>query len=238
MLTPAEYHAAIERDANAVADILRSTDLEAAIPACPGWTLRDLGRHLGAVHRWALEAVQTGRSGEEPSGPSQREELVAWFELGAAALVDGLRGADPEAPTWTFGPPPRRVSFWSRRQAHETSIHLVDAEQAVGVHGRLDPLLAADGIDEVVSVFFPRQVRLNRIPPLTHGIRIVLTDATQSTFVLAGDGTDPSASTQATISGPAEAVLLSLWGRADLERLSIDGDPDVVRAMLWAGITP
>jgi uncharacterized protein (TIGR03083 family) len=238
MLTPAEYHAAIERDANAVTDILRSADLEAAVPACPGWTVGDLGRHLGAVHRWALEAVQTGRSGEEQSGPRQREALVAWFEQGAAALVDGLSTADPESPTWTFGPPPRRVSFWSRRQAHETSIHLVDAQQAVGVHGRLDPLLAADGVDEVVTVFFPRQVRLNRIPPLTHGVRVVLTDGSRATLSLAGDGTDPSAPTHATIRGPAEAVLLALWGRADIGDLAIDGDPDVVRAVLWAGITP
>ena len=238
MLTSAEYHAALDRDSGAFIDIVRTADLESTVPACPGWTLRDLGRHLGGVHRWALEAVLAGRSGDVPNGPTDREPLVDWLEQGAAALLDGLRNSDPDAPTWTFGRPPRRVSFWSRRQAHETSIHLVDAQQAVGDRGWLDPRLAADGVDEVVTMFFPRQVRLDRIPPLSHGIRLVATDAVGPTWILSGDGTDPSASTDATITGPAEEVLLALWGRADLDGLVVEGDPAVVRSVLWAGITP
>jgi uncharacterized protein (TIGR03083 family) len=238
VLTLDEYHAHLEHDSGAIIDILRSSDLDASVPSCPGWTLWDLGRHLGAVHRWALEIVRTGRVAELPEGPAERGELVAWMEQGAAALVTGLRAADAEAPTWTFGPKPRQASFWSRRQAHETAMHLVDAQQSVGIAHRVEPSLAADGIDEVVGVFFPRQVRLSRIPPLTHGIRVVATDGSRESWVLAGDGTDPAAATDATISGPAAGLLLALWGRADVDDLAVDGDPALVRTVLWAGITP
>jgi uncharacterized protein (TIGR03083 family) len=238
MLTPREYHEALERDAAAFVDIVRSADADAPVPACPGWQLADLARHLGGVHRWALEAVRTGQPGEQPSGPADPSALAAWLAEGADALVHALRTADPDAPTWTFGPAPRLVSFWGRRQAHETAVHLVDAQQAAGLPSRMDPRLAADGVDEVVTMFFPRQVRLERIPPLARGLRVVLSDVLGASFVLAGDGTDPDAPAAATLTGPAADVLLALWGRGDLDGLHVEGDRDLAASVLAAGITP
>jgi uncharacterized protein (TIGR03083 family) len=237
MLTPSEYHDALERDAAAFVEVVRTADAAGPVPACPGWGLADLGRHLGSVHRWARDAIRTGRAGAEPLGPADRVELIAWLTEGADALVATLRDTDPEAPTWTFGPPPHRVSFWGRRQAHETTIHLVDAQQSAGRPVRLDGRLAADGVMEVATMFFPRQVRLGRIAPLQVGLRIVLTDAPE-TAVLAGDGTDRDAPTAATITGTAADVLLVLWGRAELSSLAVDGDPGIARSVLAAGITP
>jgi hypothetical protein len=57
-------------------------------------------------------------------------------------------------------PPPRR--FWARRQAHETTIHSVDAIAArsqrwpTASDVAIDPLLAADGIDELLMGFITR----------------------------------------------------------------------------------
>lgn len=237
MLTPSEYHDALERDAAAFVEVVRTTDPTCPVPACPGWGLADLGRHLGSVHRWAREAIRTGRAGAEPLGPADRAELVAWLTEGADALVATLRNTDPGAPTWTFGSPPHQVGFWGRRQAHETAVHLVDAQQSAGLPVRMDGRLAADGVIEVATMFFPRQVRLGRIGPLRYGLRIVLTDAPE-TAVLAGDGTDRDAPTAATITGTAADVLLVLWGRVALATLDVDGDPEVARSVLAAGITP
>jgi uncharacterized protein (TIGR03083 family) len=237
MLTPSEYHEALERDAAAFVEAVRTADPAGPVPACPGWGLADLGRHLGSVHRWAREAVLTGHAGVEPPGPEDREALVAWLAEGAAALVATLRDTDPQAPTWTFGPPPHRVAFWGRRQAHETAMHLVDAQQSAGLPVRMDAHLAADGVLEVTTMFFPRQVRLGRIAPLQDGLRIVLTDAPE-TAVLAGDGTDPDAPATTTVTGSAADILLVLWGRAGLATLAVDGDPDIARSVLAAGITP
>ena len=69
-------------------------------------------------------------------------------------------------------PPPRR--FWARRQAHETTIHSVDAVAAA--LGRwptasdvtIDPVLAADGIDELLTGFITRgKGRLHTAEPYT-----------------------------------------------------------------------
>ena len=45
--------------------------------------------------------------------------------------------------------PRSSVSFWWRRQLHETLVHRVDAELAGGAHvGEVSPVVAADGIAE------------------------------------------------------------------------------------------
>jgi uncharacterized protein (TIGR03083 family) len=231
------FLAALARDAGAFADLVADADLDVPVPACPGWTVRDLASHLGGIHRWAEQIVASGAPGDEPRGPHEREALHEWFVEGAAQLVARLTTTPADSPAWTFGPRPREVSFWVRRQAHETSMHLGDALRALGEEHSVGPGFAADGVDEVVRVFFPGRVRRGRIPPLSRGIRIVLDDDPR-TFVLAGDGTDAAARTDATLSGPSHAVLLALWGRAGLGGLGVEGDPDTVLEVLAAGLTP
>jgi uncharacterized protein (TIGR03083 family) len=237
MLDRSSYLASLERDAAAFVALLSEAELDAGVPDCPGWQVVDLAGHLGGVHRWARDAVVTGAPGDEPTGPRERGRLVAWFVEGAALLVDTLITTDPDAECWTFGPRPRTASFWVRRQPHETAMHLRDLRRAVGVEAALDPPLAADGVDEVVTVFFPRQVRLERTPPLTVGVRLAATDVAAS-WVLAGDGTDAGATCVATLSGRAEDLLLWLWHRKGGEALEITGDASAVSAAHATALTP
>jgi uncharacterized protein (TIGR03083 family) len=238
MLTHDTYLASLRRDSAAFAGLLLDADLATEVPDCPGWDLGGLARHLAGVHRWARGVVTTGRPGDEPVGPHDRDELHQWFVSGAAQLLDALRTTDPEAPVWTFGVPPRKVEFWLRRQPHETSMHLGDARRALGLPHAVGPDFAADGVDEVVTLMAPRQVRLDRIPRIEHGVRLVATDVPGSSWVLAGDGTDPRAATVATITGTAEDLLLALWRREGLVRLRIDGDTEAARATLALALTP
>ena len=124
------------------------------------------------------------------------------------------------------------------RQAHETAMHLVDAHQALGTPTSIEAGLASDGVDEVVSMYYPRQVRMGRTEPLIPGVRITLDESPDVTYVLAGDGTDPEAPTGALIAGSAERVLLVLWGRASIEDLRIVVDQLVAEAALRSAITP
>jgi uncharacterized protein (TIGR03083 family) len=238
VLTKDECHAILGSSARTFIELVATADLGTPVPSCPGWNLLDLARHVGSVHRWATECILTGAPAEEPEGPTEQSALMSWMEVGAHRLVTLLRASDPQAPTWNFGPPPRTVSFWSRRQAHETVLHLWDAHHAIGVDDDIAPALALDGVDEVCTMFFPRQVRLGRIPPVAHGIAVELEEAPGTRYVVAGDGTDASVGTVATIRGPAAYVLLALWGRRGIEHLKVDGDPDVVRAVLRSGIVP
>ncbi|MFN8167587.1 MAG: maleylpyruvate isomerase family mycothiol-dependent enzyme [Candidatus Nanopelagicales bacterium] len=238
MLTRDDLLSSLDRDMRAFAEVLRTVDLSLDVPDCPGWTIADLGRHLAEVHSWAYGIVATGSPGEPDEITTDPTALSAAYRDQAARLLDALRTTDPAAPVWTMGPPPREASFWVRRQAHETGMHLGDALRALDLDVHIDVDVAADGVDEVVTVFFPRQVRLERIPPLAQGIRIELTDVPGTAYVVAGDGTDPDASTVATVRGSAADVLLALWHRGGIERLDVDGDGIAVLSAFATALTP
>lgn len=116
-------------------------------------------------------------------------------------------------------------------------MHLHDLEMALGQTEPIDAVLAADGIDEVRNVFFPRQVRLGRIPALERSLAVIVAE-TGDRHVFSGDGTE-DAPAEVTVTAPAEVLLLALWHRipADDERLTIEGDPEAARAVLTAGLT-
>ncbi|MBI1377269.1 MAG: maleylpyruvate isomerase family mycothiol-dependent enzyme [Frankiales bacterium] len=231
------YLTSLERDSAAFADLLAEADLAAPVPHCPGWTVTDLALHLSGVHRWARTAVVTAAPGEEPVGPSDRDGLVAWCRAGSAELLETLRTTDPSTPVWHFGPKPRVASFWVRRQAHETAVHLGDLRRAAGRDAPMDPELAADGVDEVVTVFFPRQVRLGRTPPVELAVAVTLTD-TGGSWVVSGDGLTPGSDPVAGVEGSAYDVLHALWHRADADALRIVGDEAAARAVLAAALAP
>ena len=87
-------------------------------------------------------------------------------------------------------------------------------------------------------MFFPRQVRLGRIPPLTGSLGIRVDD---QELVLAGDGIAPLVGPpDATVGGPPDALALLLWGRVGLDdhRIALTGDRSIAAAVLSAGIVP
>ena len=239
-LTPSACLAHLERAAATFADVLQAGDLDAPVPDCPSWQLVDLAHHLGGVHRWARTALVEGRPGSEiaTDAPTQRAALLDWFRDGAETLATTLRDTDPATPCWTFGPRPRTAAFWFRRQAHETALHARDAAVSQGPPPPLPPDLAHDGVDEVVGMFFPRQVRFGRIPPLPAALALETTEGAR--WVLAGDGTGSETDAPATVRGPAEALLLVLWHRIPLDddRLAVSGQRQVADTVLGSALTP
>jgi uncharacterized protein (TIGR03083 family) len=238
VLSRRTYLDSLDRDARAFGELIRTADPATSVPDCPGWSLADLARHLGGVHRWAHGVLTTGSPDEEPTGPDAHDALVPWFDEGAAALLGALDAIDPQTPVWTFGPQPRLAEFWLRRQPHETSMHLGDARRALGLAHPVDHAFAADGVDEVVTMFVPRQVRLKRIPPLTRAVRLEASDAPGAAWVLGGPDTGVDGATAATISGTAEDLLLALWRRTGLERLAVEGDTAAAHGTFALALTP
>ena len=213
-----------------VTALLREDSADLAVPGCPGWTVRDLVAHLGNVHVWAAAQVR-GRGEKAPYvETTPGDDLADWYADCAETVVTALEAAAPDDPAWGFGPKPRTAAFWQRRQLQETAVHRWDVEAALGREGALDPSLAADGIDEALTIFVPRQVTLGRIPALERGL-VLRSDAGQSWQV----GPD----TAATVSGPADLLLLLLWGRVPLSdpRLRVEGDRDAAAAVL-GGLLP
>ncbi|HSZ46408.1 MAG TPA: maleylpyruvate isomerase N-terminal domain-containing protein [Streptosporangiaceae bacterium] len=171
----AEHIRAIQRDGDLLAAAAQRAGLDAPVPSCPPWQVRDLLRHVSYVHRWAAVFPGEGRltpvtdRASEPEvlgGGPPDDELLDWFRAGHAALIETLRSADPDVQCWTFLSAPSPLAFWARRQAHETAMHRVDAELADTVLANTvlagtvpTPFpadFAADGIDELIMGFFGR----------------------------------------------------------------------------------
>jgi len=139
----------------------------ADVPTCPRWTVADLLAHIGIVHRWAAANL---RREPDPS-PSKTavlrevpaDELVEWSRAGTDALLATFREVAADVDAMVFlNDAPRPREFWARRQAHETTVHAVDALAAAlgrmptAAEVGVDADVAADGVDELLRGFFMR----------------------------------------------------------------------------------
>jgi uncharacterized protein (TIGR03083 family) len=217
---------------NRLAALARQPDdiLTRPVAACPGWTIKDLFGHLGSIERWAAEIVLSGTFVDQQTPPAAG--AVTWFLEGADTFLGTMSALDPEEPCWNFGPPPRKAGFWRRRQAHEHAIHLIDASQASGLGV---PSFAADfmldGIDEVLTMFTPRQLRLGRMPQPDGPV----------TFQVPGAGSwrVGQGAREASITSPPDGMYLGLWGRSNLlETAIIEGDRALAAGVLQGRLTP
>ncbi len=220
----------------------RAMSADAPVPTCPGWAARDLLRHMGGIHRWAASFVAEARA--EPGSQTLEEiaggwpgdeELADWFEAGYLRLVTVLEAAPPDVQCWTFMAAPSPLAFWSRRQAHETAIHRVDAELAAGrtvSHlSRWTPAFAADGIDELLRGFWPRRSTTARAEtPVTLGV--CCTDEADAWVVTMGpDGVHTElgiGEATCSVRGAAGDLYLALWNRGGSESLQFEGDRAVL----------
>jgi uncharacterized protein (TIGR03083 family) len=201
------YIAALSREADLLAAAAERAGMGAAVPSCPGWAVRDLLKHTGYVHRWATGIVAQGLA--RPAGGASEEEILSqgpgdaelpgWFRAGCGALVRALSQAPPDLDCWAFLAAPSPLAFWARRQAHETAIHRVDAEQAAACAGQaagsagpigapgpagaapgpgpaFEPAFAADGVDELIMGFLARNIRRGSRPGLDGSLAIHAAD--------------------------------------------------------------
>ncbi len=214
---------------NRFAEVVETADLDAPIAHCPGWTLRDLAVHLGSVHQWAAHAVVAGTPDltPVPAGPLGPSGLAEWYRQRAGDLVEVLATRAVDAPAWTLDESDASAGFWRRRQVHETSLHLWDAERALGEPSPLDTALAWDGVREVVDVLYPRQVRLGRTDPLAGHLHLVATDGPWQVGLGDGEPVEVRAS--------AEVLLRLLWHRADPQAEGVDPRAGV---LLSDAVTP
>jgi uncharacterized protein (TIGR03083 family) len=242
-----ELVAAIAAEGKRMASAAAAAGPDAAIPTCPGWCVRDLVRHQGEVHRWATAIVRDrvpapGIDSAEVVGPWPDDaDLVSWFTTGYATLVETLERADPGLDCFAFLPAASPLLFWSRRQAHETGIHRVDAQSALGPITPFAVDVAVDGIEEMLFGFAgrsrsrlrspsPRSLQLHAVDAAAMwtvriGADRVDVDRDDSRVLAAVDGAD------CAMRGAASDLFLVLWNRADKSALDVAGDAGVLD--LW-----
>ncbi len=239
MLTPEQARDRLPALIEHVVELIGAADLDAPVPSCPDWAVRDLVVHLGNVHRWVVQAMTTGNADDPLPAAAPHDALASWYRGVADDMLDLFAATDPLTPCWTFGMRPRQAAFWFRRQAQEVAIHRWDLGSAAGLDLGIDADLAVDGIDEVATIFFPRQVRSGRTEALTASLALAPEDTDQR-WVFSGDGTAPVAEPDATVSGPAAALLLLLWGRTELadERVQLTGSREAAVQVLGSKLVP
>ncbi|MFI1376690.1 maleylpyruvate isomerase family mycothiol-dependent enzyme [Streptomyces longwoodensis] len=228
------YREAIGRETLRFADAVRDADPAGAVPSCPGWTLADLTRHVGALQRWfcvllSRRVQEVPRDRDVELGlPEDVRAYADWLTAGVPAVAAVLRDTDPGAAMWTWGADPL-ARFWARRMLFETLVHRVDAERAVGRDADVDPELAADGVDEFLvnlpyaGLFAPGVTELRGDGEvLAFGCTGAGGAAGEEWRVrlepdgfrpVAGGGSGPGAADSAAVRAPAADLLLLLYGR-------------------------
>lgn len=217
---------ALEKEIGRFADLLNVAEPQLLIPSCPGWTATDLGGHLGSVHRWAEHLVRilapvriSSEDMDLDNGPVTPE----WIRDGGSRLVSTLRSSFPDEAMWAWGID-QHVRFWSRRQLHETLVHRMDIDLALGHSPGAEPEIAVDAIDE----FFENLASAVRFSPNVRELRGVgerlrmhVSDREKSwTLALVPDGyelCDDAASVDAELKAPATKLFLILYRRIPLE---------------------
>jgi uncharacterized protein (TIGR03083 family) len=243
-----DYLTHLSRESALFAAAIARAAPDASVPSCPDWNADDLLWHLGHV-QWLWGTVVRehldGPQAEErmPPRPAGRAELLAFFDRVSRDLASALAAASPNSPAWTWSAD-QTVGFIRRRQAHEALIHRIDAELAAGLRDPVDPVLAADGVEEALRVMYGGLPEWGTFTPdTTWTLRLRATDTGDSWLVTLGrfTGTDPDGTSyddpdihpadhdqgteaSAEISGSAADLDCWLWHRTPVTAVARTGD--------------
>ncbi len=248
MLDTDRLLAEVASSTDTLAGLTSSADPATQVTTCPDWTLRQLVTHIGRAQRWAATIVATRAAEpipfrEVPGGrlPDDPADRPAWLRRGAAQFADAVHGAGTGT-MWTplgIG----QASYWARRMAHETAVHRADGQITLGIRPVIDPVIAADGIDEWLG-FSTEPGEHTTALPEGKVLHLHTTDDGVDGEWLVRSGPDGiavaagHAKGDAAVRGPASALLLLLVRRLppDDPAVEIIGD----RALLdgWLAATP
>jgi uncharacterized protein (TIGR03083 family) len=234
VLAPDAYPPLLESLQREFLAAARTADLRAPVPVCGAWVVADLVDHVAEIHHWAAAMARGVRA--EPLAPSQ--DPSSRYDAAAVELREALAELGPDASGRILdgltpdgrGP----VSFWARRQVHETLIHLDDLLAAsAGRPAEAAPETWADAVDEAVTVMYVRQVALGRSVPVVPAIALTASDGTAAWRL--GDGVPA-----VTVAGTARELALLLWKRRALREtgLAVHGEPQVLLRALALPLLP
>jgi uncharacterized protein (TIGR03083 family) len=212
----------IADDSEQFAAVLDTTSLDARVPGCPDWALRDLAWHLGNVQRFWAGIVRAGADvqpvfPDEQPPPSASFDAAPRMRASTADLLDALATTDPATPAWVWWRDGRTVGAIARHQVQEAAVHRWDAQSARGNPEPIASDVADDGIDEFV--WLARQLR-EPVP-----ILFVATDSGRSFPV-------SDSAPAVTVSGRASDLVLCCYRRIPASALTVDGNAAVLDAFL------
>jgi uncharacterized protein (TIGR03083 family) len=236
----AEHIGVIRQEGKLFAEAARRAGPDTNVDTCPGWTVRDLVRHLSEIHLWAAAHVAqratkmwiddladlTEYWPELAVFWPDDDSLIDYYLETNANLIGELESAPADVAAMTFLPAPSPLAMWARRQAHEVSIHRFDAQNAADMPSEFDPALASDGIDELLTCFAPRKASFPLeatntmvVHATDTGDRWHLTLGPEGIAAQRGDGR-----ADLTLRGRADDLYLAVWNRGDDTAIEMEGD--------------
>ena len=228
-----------ERSDAFCAAVAAAPDLDAPVPTCPGWTLFDLVEHLGSRRRGWVATIAAGPDATAraespgPGAPRERDALLAWMAESTQQMVDALRAAGPERGCWawwTKAQTPRTIGTVARHQLHEMAMHTYDAQLTAGVDHEVPVEIALDGVDEFLFTVTsnsspwphePAAVDLHASEGRSWRVRMSPETGARA------ERLDPAAApADAAMTGTAQELVLTLFGRFDSGELKVEGDAE------------
>ena len=229
-----DFRAALLDQTRVFGELIRSSDPATPVPTCPGWTLKQLFRHVGRGNRWAAQIIADHHASEldprmvrDGKPPDDPDAAIDWLNDGAQLIVDAVDVVGP-ARVWTFiGPRP--AGWWIRRRLHEATVHRADAAHAAGIGFDLAPELAADAISEWIELMANMSTEP---PPLERGktMHLHVTDdglgpTGEWTVVHDEDGvwwSHNHGKATVALRGPATDLMLAITRRKTATDLGLD----------------
>ncbi|SDN60738.1 maleylpyruvate isomerase N-terminal domain-containing protein [Allokutzneria albata] len=224
--------------------------MDLPVPGRPGLTVGAVLRQAADGYRGALAWMRDRGVPAWPvpeqrgPAPDERQDSVDRREELRAGLVDlvvKLGEHEPEEPCPTWWPQDQTYGFWRRRMAHESTVHRIDVQAALG-----GPVLdvpedvALDGVDEVLLLWLGHRLRTRGITgphrcalgirTSDHAWYVRVEPAGISVFRAVPTGLT---NVDAIITGAPSAVYRWLWGRAPDHTVRLVGDRHAT-AQLWA----
>ncbi|GAA3394417.1 maleylpyruvate isomerase family mycothiol-dependent enzyme [Cryptosporangium minutisporangium] len=231
-----EYCKALFREIDRLAALLSDADLTTAVPSCPAWDLAKLAAHVGSTERWVTAMISSGSTERLPLSdyeqdiPTEATALSDWVAAGVDALISALVAAPAHQQVWTLGGATRPTLFWARRMLHEATVHRVDAALALGAPATIDPAVATDGVEELLTIlpYAPRLAGFGAVRGDGRSIELVATDVDVRWCIdIGSSGFEWSRVTAAsdadvTATAPIAGLYLFLWGRPSVPQITGD----------------
>ena len=246
----ADLTAWISEASRELAEVAATVGAHSRVPACPGWTMRQLVAHvISGLSGWYTYNLTHGAErldyaaswSSQPALPRGNAERLRRLVEAADEFIELVASIDLEAPCYVFQSR-RTARAWLQRAATETAVHLRDAQEVLGQFSVWPADRAAASIDETLRVMWHGALLLRgdlgaeRVPD--EAITVGATDLGMVWRVRKAPGDfiverlDPTgAPFDLSVMGRSDDLIAWLWGRTPASQLAFTGD--IARIDAW-----